>query len=286
MNNEKHICIYCGAEAQYQLKNGKWCCCKSANSCPANRALRKNASKKQWQKVKDMGLTQLKGTQTVDANKKYVPKIVQVPEGYCEYGCGNLANYTLKNGVKCCCEHTNQCPANRKKNSQGLKEAYQSGKRECSFTEEHLQKSLETRRKLAVETQFVNGSTASNQHITNLLINTLHKPYKCAVCGIDTWNNKPLTLELDHIDGNSSNNEIDKLRFLWPNCHSQTDTFRGRSINTGKIRITDEQLIEALKQTSNIRQALISVGLAPKGANYSRAYKLQTKLLEEKINLS
>ena len=129
MNIEKHICIYCGAEAQYQLKNGKWCCCKSSNSCPANRALRKKASKAQWQKVKDMGLTQLKGTQTVDINKKYVPKIVQVPEGYCEYGCGNLANYTLKNGVRCCCEHANQCPVNRKKNSQGLKKAYLTGVR-------------------------------------------------------------------------------------------------------------------------------------------------------------
>lgn len=31
---EKHVCYYCGNEANYQLKNGKWCCCKNYQSCP------------------------------------------------------------------------------------------------------------------------------------------------------------------------------------------------------------------------------------------------------------
>lgn len=31
---EKHVCYYCGQEAHYQLNNGKWCCCKSYQSCP------------------------------------------------------------------------------------------------------------------------------------------------------------------------------------------------------------------------------------------------------------
>jgi len=38
MNNEKQICIYgCGKEAKFQLKNGKWCCSKSSNSCLVNK---------------------------------------------------------------------------------------------------------------------------------------------------------------------------------------------------------------------------------------------------------
>ena len=48
----------------------------------------------------------------------------------------------------------------------------------------------------------------------------------CAECGqTSSWNNKSLTLQLDHIDGNSDNNALSNLRLLCPNCHSQTDTY-------------------------------------------------------------
>jgi len=49
---------------------------------------------------------------------------------------------------------------------------------------------------------------------------------KCVECGQEsTWNNKPLVLQLDHIDGNSDNNQVSNLRLLCPNCHTQTETF-------------------------------------------------------------
>lgn len=48
----------------------------------------------------------------------------------------------------------------------------------------------------------------------------------CEECGQGSnWNNKPLVLQLDHIDGNSDNNLPSNLRLLCPNCHTQTDTF-------------------------------------------------------------
>ena len=54
--------------------------------------------------------------------------------------------------------------------------------------------------------------------------------HHCQNCGIDkTWNNKYLTLELDHIDGDRGNNYYDNLRYLCPNCHSQTDTYRNKT---------------------------------------------------------
>ena len=54
--------------------------------------------------------------------------------------------------------------------------------------------------------------------------------YTCAWCGlIDSWNDKPIVLELDHVDGNNKNNNLNNLRLLCPNCHSQTDTFRGKN---------------------------------------------------------
>lgn len=53
--------------------------------------------------------------------------------------------------------------------------------------------------------------------------------YKCVECGItDTWNGKPITLQVDHIDGNNSNNDFGNLRYLCPNCHTQTHTWGGK----------------------------------------------------------
>jgi len=54
--------------------------------------------------------------------------------------------------------------------------------------------------------------------------------YNCTSCGIgDEYHGKPITLQLDHIDGNRFNHGLDNLRLLCPNCHSQTDTWCGRN---------------------------------------------------------
>lgn len=50
-------------------------------------------------------------------------------------------------------------------------------------------------------------------------------PHVCKVCGIDSWLGNSIVLEIDHIDGNYLNNTLENLRFLCPNCHSQTSTF-------------------------------------------------------------
>ena len=53
---------------------------------------------------------------------------------------------------------------------------------------------------------------------------------KCAICGIcDIWNGKPLTIELDHINGICDDNRKENLRWLCPNCHSQTPTHKNSS---------------------------------------------------------
>ncbi|MFF2331395.1 MULTISPECIES: HNH endonuclease [unclassified Streptomyces] len=54
-------------------------------------------------------------------------------------------------------------------------------------------------------------------------------PERCTECGTGTvWNDKPLRLEVDHRNGNWWDNRAENLQFLCPNCHSATDTYRGR----------------------------------------------------------
>lgn len=58
--------------------------------------------------------------------------------------------------------------------------------------------------------------------------------YNCARCGIDSYNGLPITLQVDHIDGNAGNNLPSNLRLLCPNCHSQTETFGGKNKGNGR----------------------------------------------------
>ena len=55
----------------------------------------------------------------------------------------------------------------------------------------------------------------------------------CACCGRTEWNGQPIPLELDHVNGDRSDNRLENLRLLCPNCHAQTPTWRGRNNGRG-----------------------------------------------------
>lgn len=72
--------------------------------------------------------------------------------------------------------------------------------------------------------------TTSSSNFRKRLIREGWLVNACSECDMEPlWNNKQLTLQLDHIDGNKNNNRIENLRLLCPNCHSQTETFCGRN---------------------------------------------------------
>ena len=101
--------------------------------------------------------------------------------------------------------------------------------------------------------------------------------HKCEVCGLTTWMDRPIPLEVHHIDGQELNSELCNLLLICPNCHALTDNYRGRNINKGTEKVSDKKFEDSLNNSSSIRQALISLGLTPKGGNYSRAYELINK---------
>lgn len=57
---------------------------------------------------------------------------------------------------------------------------------------------------------------------------------KCEVCGITEWMDLPAPLDLDHKDGDPTNNDLDNLRLICPNCHAQTENYKGRNKGNGR----------------------------------------------------
>ena len=57
---------------------------------------------------------------------------------------------------------------------------------------------------------------------------TTEKNY-CEKCGLDTWQGQPIPLEIHHINGNNTDNRLENLILLCPNCHALTNNYRGRA---------------------------------------------------------
>ena len=62
------------------------------------------------------------------------------------------------------------------------------------------------------------------------------RPYICEECGLlPVWNGKPLSLQLDHKNGHRWDNRPENVRFVDPNCHSQTDNFGSKNKHAGVV---------------------------------------------------
>lgn len=130
-----------------------------------------------------------------------------------------------------------------------------------------------------------NSNFSINRYKKRLVENGLLE-YKCSICDLDKWMGNEIVLELDHINGINNDNRMENLRFLCPNCHSQTDTFRGRNTNRiknidGFFKYSKEEFINAVSKSSNIREVCIMLGLTPKGGNYET---VRLKMNEFKLN--
>lgn len=65
----------------------------------------------------------------------------------------------------------------------------------------------------------------TSHNLRNRLIKEKIKEHKCEVCALTIWQGKQIPLELDHINGDNTDNRLLNLRVLCPNCHAQTETY-------------------------------------------------------------
>lgn len=87
-----------------------------------------------------------------------------------------------------------------------------------------------THKRFSEDEIFIEGSSASQHALRNRYFYGNYSEYKCSICGINEWNNKPLTLRLDHINGHNTDDRLENLRWVCPNCDSQLDTYCGKNL--------------------------------------------------------
>ncbi|CAB4162998.1 HNHc domain containing protein [uncultured Caudovirales phage] len=187
----------------------------------------------------------------------------------CSYGCGLTAKFiNASKNLMCDISHS-KCPELRRKNSEGAKKAHS-----LETVSRYKKMSEESKIRMNWNKNNFNADFSYNGKGSHKKVLILERGHRCESCNLESWFNEPIPLELEHCDGVNVNNTKENLLLLCPNCHAKTRFCRGRNKNNGKIKVSDKNLLTSLKKHSNIRQALIEVGLTPKGGNYKRAKKL------------
>jgi len=95
-----------------------------------------------------------------------------------------------------------------------------------------VQRNIGRTKKKTDEQIFSPNSSYDRKDLKKKLIKENLLEYKCSECSINSWMNKPLSLQLDHINGINNDNRLFNLRFLCPNCHTQTDTWGTKNKKT------------------------------------------------------
>jgi len=102
----------------------------------------------------------------------------------------------------------------------------------------------------------------------------IEQEYRCHKCKLDEWMSEPIALEIEHLNGEHTDNRRENLIALCPNCHSLSVTWRGRNKSKKHGNLSDKEILDIYKRKGNIRQTLLEMGFAAKGDNYAKIKRI------------
>jgi hypothetical protein len=154
------------------------------------------------------------------------------------------------------------------------------------------------RRILTKETileRFVKGNKTYGSTLNKWVKDYDLLPYKCSIedCVLSVsenmiWNGKPINLDLDHVNGDSTDNRLENLRYLCPNCHSQTETYKGRNMKNKRkplvLPTSRKELLDNFNNLPSPKDLEKEVKLA--GSLYSVALKYSVSIYSIKNRIS
>jgi 5-methylcytosine-specific restriction endonuclease McrA len=111
-------------------------------------------------------------------------------------------------------------------------------------TREYLKNNLSSGRdKIPLELVTTKDSNYSRTCLKKRLLKDGLLENVCEICGqLPIWNGKPLTLQLDHINGVYNDNRLENLRIVCGHCHSQLETTGTKNIKRKNIKRKKEKL--------------------------------------------
>lgn len=96
--------------------------------------------------------------------------------------------------------------------------------------DERIAQQSSNREKYSLEEIFIENSPVTQKVMRGYVERHNLLEYKCVKCGCDgNWQGGLISLEIDHINGDNKDNRLSNLRYLCPNCHALTDTYRGKN---------------------------------------------------------
>ena len=94
---------------------------------------------------------------------------------------------------------------------------------------------IQSSEKYILEEVFIQNSPVTQKVLRGYVERHNVIEHKCQLCGCDGhWLDTIIALEIDHINGDNKDNRVENLRYLCPNCHATTETYRGKNIGNSK----------------------------------------------------